>query len=163
MAEKKKKENYIYAENATFRGDILDAHKDEPISEKRRARQEAAGKKKKLSDAARKRRNRRRLVILGIFIVLCVVIGLVGKSVVNLVQLESEKKAREAELKALQQEIEKDEATLKQVNSDEYIEQQARSELRMIKEGEILYIINSDGSKTRVDEEGSPLEGEDDD
>lgn len=163
MAEKKKNQNYIYAENATFRGDILDAHKDEAISEKRKARQEAAGKKKKLSDAARKRRNRRRLVILAIFIVLCVVIGLVGKSVVNLVQLESEKKAREAELEALQQEIEKDEATLKQVNSDEYIEQQARSELRMIKEGEILYIINSDGSKTQVDEEGNPLEGENDD
>ena len=161
MAEKKKKDNYIYAENATFRGDILDAHKDEPISEKRKARQEAVGKKRKLSDAARKRRNRRRLVILGIFIVLCVVIGLVGKSVVNLVQLESEKKAREAELEALQQEIEKDEATLKQVNSDEYIEQQARSELRMIKEGEVLYIINSDGSKTQVDEEGNPVEDED--
>ncbi|MCQ2565950.1 MAG: septum formation initiator family protein [Clostridia bacterium] len=162
MAEKNKKDNYIYAENATFRGDILDSHKDEVISEKRKARQEAAGKKRKLSDAARKRRNRRRLVVLAIFIILCAVIGLVGKSVVNLVQLESEKKAREAELETLQQQIEKDEATLKEVNSDEYIEQQARSELRMIKEGEVLYIINSDGSKTEVDEDGNPVKNEND-
>ena len=161
MAEKKKTDNYIYAENATFRGDILDPKKDKVVSEKRKARQEAVGRKRKLNDAARRRRNRRRLVILAIFIVLCVVIGLVGKSVVNLVQLEGEKKEREAELEKLQQEIEKDQATLEQVNSDEYIEQQARSELRMIKEGEVLYIINSDGSRTQVDEEGNPIEDED--
>lgn len=53
-------------------------------------------------------------------------------------------------------------ATLKEVNSDEYIEQQARSELRMIKEGEVLYIINSDGSKTEVDEDGNPVKNEND-
>ena len=163
MAEKKKKDNYIYAENATFRGDILEVRKEEPVSDKRKARQEKADKKRKLSDAARKRRNRRRLVTLVLFAVLCAVIGLVGKSVVNLVQLESEKRERERELEALKQEIEKNEATLKQVNSDEYIEQQARSELRMIKEGEVLYIINDDGSRTVVDSDAEPAEEENDD
>lgn len=160
MAKEKTKaeENYIFAENATFRGDILEPDKGE-MSQRRKERLEAGAPTKRKKTAKRKRRIVRALTRLLVLVTVCVVIGLLSKSVVNIIGLQSEKNQKEKELEALQDEIAKDQDILQQVNSDEYVEQQARSELKMIKEGEILYVVRDDGTKVQVDENGDPIDG----
>ena len=156
------KENYIYAENATFRGDILEPDKKE-MSERRKKRLEAGKKNSRANGVVRKRRAVRAITRILLVVTICVVIGLLSKSIYNIFALQTEKKEKEAELEALQNQILKDEDILEQVNSDEYVEQQARSELKMIKEGEVLYIVRDDGTKVEVDEDGNPVDEDSDD
>ena len=159
MAKEKTKaeENYIFTENATFRGDILEPDKNE-MSERRKERLAAGEGTKRKKTVKRKRRIVRALTRLLVLVTVCVVIGLLGKSVVNIISLQNEKHQREEELQSLKDEISKDQDILQQVNSDEYIEQQARSELKMIKEGEILYVVRDDGTKVQVDEDGNLID-----
>jgi cell division protein DivIC len=84
---------------------------------------------------------RRRLIYGGIFILIAVIIGL---SVYNLVFLKLEEARAEAQLEALQQEKSELEEELAHVDSHEYIEQQAREELRMILPGETLYVLKKE-------------------
>ena len=66
---------------------------------------------------------------------------LVGRSIVDIIRLRREKAEAEARLEALKVRIELLESELQRVTSDEYIEQQARSQVRMIFPGETLYIV----------------------
>ena len=84
-------------------------------------------------------------MILTCFIVVSMV--MVGLSVNNIIKLRAEQKELielneklAAEKKALKEE-------LKNVNDYEYIEEQARIQLRLVKPGEILYIMEEDEGK----------------
>ena len=160
MAKKKTgaDENYIFTENATFRGDILEPDSQE-MSERRKERLAAGEGTKRKKSVKRKRKVVRALTRLLVLVTVCMVIGLLGKSFANIIALQKEKSQKTDELQTLNEEISKDEDILKQVNSDEYVEQQARSELKMIKEGEILYVVRDDGSKVELDESGNPADG----
>ena len=61
-------------------------------------------------------------------------------------QVESEQERVEAEKAALLAEKAKLEEELRHVTDPTYIEQQARTELRMIRPGELLYVLPEKGS-----------------
>lgn len=84
-------------------------------------------------------------MILTCFIVVSMV--MVGLSVNNIVKLRAEQK----ELIELNEKLAAEKAALKEelknVNDYEYIEEQARIQLRLVKPGEILYILEEDEGK----------------
>ena len=108
--------------------------KRSPLREKKRRDIE----KKKV--AAQNRAARGKIYIV-VAIVLVIVAALLSKSLIQIVNLKAEKEQAERNLAALQEHIERLNEELKRVTSDEYIEQQARQQLRMIYPGEILYIV----------------------
>ena len=60
---------------------------------------------------------------------------------VRLMNLETKKQQAQEELEKLQAKEEELNAELRELDSEEYIEQEARSELHMIKDGEIVYVV----------------------
>jgi len=69
--------------------------------------------------------------------------------VVNIVKLtlqRNELQAKNADLIKLKEDLT---AETEYINSAEYIEQQARKELKMIKENELLFIISDDNDKDK--------------
>ena len=121
---------------------------DEPhdlADEERRERREAQIRRKELqekrsAEAAVKARRRRRLFFAAVVVVVAAGF-LVGRSIVDIIRLRREKAEAEARLEALKVRIELLESELQRVTSDEYIEQQARTHLRMIYPGETVYIV----------------------
>ncbi len=81
---------------------------------------------------------RRKLVYGMIFVVIALIIG---ASVYNVISLKMEEAAAEEQLSALEAEKEALEEELSHVGSNDYIEQQAREQLRMIMPGETLYVL----------------------
>jgi cell division protein DivIC len=81
---------------------------------------------------------RRRIVYGLIFIVIGAIIGVSAYNVITLKMEEAEAQAR---LDVLMEEKQALEEELALVDSAEYIEQQAREQLRMIMPGEILYVL----------------------
>ena len=95
---------------------------------------------KRAEQAAARAKQRRRLFL--VLLAVLVVAGvLVGSSLVRIIALQKEKAEAQARLDELRQRIELLESELTRVTSDEYIEQQARTHLKMIYPGETLYIV----------------------
>ncbi len=125
---------------------------DKAREERREKRALVESKKKKKTKPAREEISQRRasklvrkkLVYFAIFLIL---LGVIGLSVFRLISLKVEEANAQAEYEALQKEKMALTAELKIVDRDEYIEQKAREELKMILPGERLYII-SGGEKS---------------
>lgn len=91
----------------------------------------------------RKKRRRRAYIA----VLLCFAV-LVSASLINIISLRAERAAvqnRNAELTALKIKLE---GQLEDVNNPEYIEGQARTQLRLVKPGEVLYIFPIKDSDT---------------
>ena len=95
------------------------------------------------------RLNRMRLIMTVIILLL---IAGVGVSVKSVFELHAEQKQLEEEQKQLKKEKTSLDDELKHVKDKEYIEEQARIQLRLIKPGEILYVLD-DSKGTDEDEE----------
>jgi len=83
-------------------------------------------------------------------IVIVVFIFSIGMSAIKLIKLKNEKDElaeRQAELKELKEELTTE---LEHIDSAEYIEQQARKTLRLVKKNEILFIL-SEGDKYKAE------------
>lgn len=109
-----------------------------------------------MSDRREKRRKRkkriyniRRMIILAMVVML---VGVTSFSVKKIVNLKLEQNQLKSEQEALKYKKEKLENELKHIDSDNYIEEQARKQLNMIKPGEILYMIEKDKSKGKKSE-----------
>ncbi|MCH3954121.1 MAG: septum formation initiator family protein [Eubacterium sp.] len=81
-------------------------------------------------------------------LIMVLLLGASGVSVHTVLQLQSEQnrlKSKNTQLKTKRSELQEE---LKSVNKDSYIEQQARTQLHMIKPGEVVYVLkdNSSGS-----------------
>ncbi len=120
-------------------------------SEQQKARRERRRKQieqKEANTAAnreyRRRRNRRFLLAIAVAAILIALFA-VALSAMKIFELQESKASAEKELTALENREEGLKEELKQVESDEYIIEQARSVLRMIFSGEILYVFR--GSK----------------
>ena len=132
-----------------FKEDIL----ENAISQRqreRKERRELQRNKKALQDqkaviAAQKAKRRRRILLAAI-VALVIAAIFVGRSVYRLTELRREKAEAEARLAEIQEKIERMENELTRITSDEYIEQQARSHLKMIFPGETLYIVVPSGT-----------------
>lgn len=116
--------------------DISDAQQQR--KERRDLEYEASQERKE----RRRRINRNRRIVLAIIAIIIIgFLGLVGNNILALNRLKQEKAEKEKELEKLRYQQEALTEELEQVNSDEYIEQQARSDLHMIRPGETLYIF----------------------
>jgi cell division protein FtsL len=116
---------------------------DKVRKERREKRKEKLDKKKPVEKDALSRRKaakRRRFMILctaGVLFVAAVVVS----AGINLWNLHLEQQETQAELDALMQKQAELKNELSQLDNEEYIEQEARSELHMIFPGEIMYVI----------------------
>ena len=98
-----------------------------------------------------------------IAIVVLVIIAVIGWAVFSIVSLKKEQHDTLKEQEELKQEKEQLEQELENINDAENLEEQARSQLRLIKPGEILYmfpeeITNSDDSDGTQGNEDSDQE-----
>lgn len=93
--------------------------------------------------------------MVGIVVVLLIGIGVVVK---NIIGLSLEKKALEQQNAELTDRRDDLTAELQNVNDPDYIEEQARKLLHMIKPGEVLYILNGSGHPKPENQDGTELE-----
>ena len=125
------------------------------------SREEREGKKKKNSSAKskpevrkKKTSNIKKMMTCAITVML---IAFVGVSAVKLINLTRERDAlleKNQELKRLKEDISQE---MENINSAEFMEQQARKELKLIKKNEILFIVSDDenvGSQKEQDSDG---------
>ena len=127
-----------------FKEDILENAITQKQLERKERRESLRVKKeeqeRKQAEAAAKAKKRRKIMLVAIAVVL--VAGLIfGRAVYRISELKKEKAQAEAKLEALQEKLDQLEDELTRVTSDEYIEQQARTHLRMIYPGETVYIV----------------------
>lgn len=129
---------------SSFTYDLLErTPKPTDAQERRReVRRKKLERKAELEDPRRAKRaaRRRRSVFLVVLIIVMVGAFLV-RAGYRSYTLAKERALVQAKLDALNRKKAELEVELLLVNSDEYVEQQARNQLRMIKPGEILYII----------------------
>lgn len=92
--------------------------------------------------------------MVGIVVALLIGIGIVVK---NIIGLSLEKKALEQQNAELTDKRDDLTAELQNVNDPDYIEEQARKLLHMIKPGEVLYILNGSGHP-KPEGDGTELE-----
>ena len=117
----------------------------EAREERRRSRTETQSKKKKPANTEnpkkkrkKKRLWRRTLIYMGI---ICIIFLLAGLSVYKIIDLKLEENRLEGQRQELIKEQKKLKEELKNVNDPEYIEQQARKQLKLIMPGETLYVL----------------------
>lgn len=130
-------------------GKSLEEYRRERQQHAREAAAQAAPRKKKV------RINKGRIALTVIVLVL---IAVVGVSVKNVFDLRAEQQQLTETQKELASEKAALEEELKNVNDLDYIEEQARIQLRLIKPGEILYIFDDEdeaqsNGKDKQDEE----------
>ena len=109
-----------------------------------RALEEQKAQNKLIREEKAKRRAlklKRRLIYVSVFLVFVIAIGL---SAGNIISLLHEKQQVTKEQEMLLETRDKLKRELENVNNPEYIEQQARTHLRLIKPGEVLYILPSE-------------------
>ncbi len=159
---KKRKDEYEFdikeMRTSLHEDGLLDPSTDVRIAARREARKARQRKGKDPTQAElelqrkkeRKRIHSRRTLL---FVLVFAAVFLFGAyKASGVLKLRAEKERVQKELDALNEKQKQLEAEYEEVESDEYVEQAARSELHMIRDGELLYIIN-------VDEE-EPDEGE---
>ena len=148
MEEDKKVSSFTY--------DLLER---EDSSDEQRERREV--RRKKLEDRAKvkddpgkaKRARSRRRTMLVLFLMVALAGLFTVRSVQRMVALTQERARVQAQLDELEKRCSELENELLMVNSDEYVEQQARSQLHMIKPGEVLYIVPSSTEYTTSEPE----------
>jgi cell division protein DivIC len=74
-------------------------------------------------------------------LVLIIFVSIIGMSIYNVATLKAERTLAEMKLLSLEKEKKALEEELLEIDSEEYIEQQAREKLRMILPGETLYVL----------------------
>lgn len=91
----------------------------------------------------KKARRRRRGFLIKAICVAAVMVAVLfaAFSTMDIFQLQEQKRQADEELQGLEHRKLGLEQELEIVESDEYVEQQARSELRMIYDGEVLYVV----------------------
>ena len=104
--------------------------------------------------AKRRRRKKRqdlkiRLIRLAIVFVIVLMLGLSVRNVIVLRQEQRDLEKANAELAAKKIELQQE---LKNVNNKNYIEEQARQQLKLIKPGETLFVLGDE--KAGADEDG---------
>ena len=95
--------------------------------------------KRTRSARKRNRMNGMRLFLTGVIVVLLVVFLLSVKNIIDLRQEQDQLKETNTVLQEQRAELETE---LKSVGEDSYIEEQARTQLNMVKPGEILYVLD---------------------
>jgi cell division protein FtsB len=125
------------------------------LSDKKQSK-DRQSEKEELSDRKINKRNRKRLIYVAIVLG---IIGVIGVSVFRVISLQNEYKEIATQNKELRDVRQSLTAELGNVNNIEYIEQQAREQLRMIMPGEVLFILPTEGGEA-TSGVGIPSKGE---
>ena len=162
MFRRKKKRSREFRKNS----EVIDINEARASRRKKRAEAKALERMKeeerlrsekiKADNARKKARNSGRRKIYTAII--AVIIGAIAFSVFNVASLMKEKNDLEKRQKELTETRDKLEHEVEQANSPEYIEQEARDALRLIKPGEILYILPADKTDDTQGKGGDPAE-----
>ncbi len=104
----------------------------------------------------KRRINPGRLILTVIIVVL---IFFAAISVKNIISLHIEKNDLEKENARLEDEKNQLQNELENADDPEYIEEQARQQLRMVMPGEVLYIIEEEGEKAKSAADGKDSKG----
>ena len=131
---------------SSFTYDLLERESQtEEQKERREVRRKKLEDRTKVKDdpvRAKRARSRRKAVLI-LVLAVAVIAGVTARAVQRMVALTRERAVVQAQLDELEKRRSELENELLMVNSDEYVEQQARSQLHMIKPGEVLYIVPS--------------------
>lgn len=127
------RENESYSPEEDFGVDYESSYTDD--EEHTAQRPHAVERKKKRH--SRKRR-RRRLIYLTVFLLFAVTVGFAVRNIVVLKLEQNELRAKQEELQQEKKDLEQE---LSRVGDQDYIEQQARKQLHMVKPGEIMYVF----------------------
>ncbi len=151
----KKRRSRAYKENSQII-DIETVRKQR--IQKRKAAYEKKKAKEKTNPEVSERRAikivRHRLICIAAFFLIAILMSL---TVYNLISLNAAQQAEMKRQEALKKEQARLEEQLKQVNSNEYIEEQARTQLQMIKPGEKIYIV-PEAEKKETEEKKEDVE-----
>ncbi len=124
--------------------------------EKRKKQQQRSRQQEELVQRAatrsRVKAGRRKKNITYAVIILCI-IAAIGVSLLNIVSLKSEYNEAKAVNEQLTEQKEELEEQLKDTTEDEYIEKEAREQLRMVKPGETVYIVPNQDDASHKSEE----------
>lgn len=127
---------------------------EEAREERRRKRTETVEKKNKVrvpKASMTERRAIKKARVRGIYIlVILVIIAIIGAAALNVVSVKINQGKVQKEQEALLEEKNRLENELQSIESPEYIEQQARQQLKMIKPGELLYVLPDKENKEDV-------------
>ncbi|MDY6038514.1 MAG: septum formation initiator family protein [Eubacterium sp.] len=96
---------------------------------------------------AKSTRKKKKKLNIGRFILSLIVVSLLigcGFSIKKIIQLHLEKSRLQETQKVLESHRDDLTAELKNVNELDYIEEQARKQLKMIKPGEVLYVLDDE-------------------
>ena len=99
---------------------------------------------------------------LSLTVIIVVLIFFAAISVKNIVSLHVEKNELEEENARLEDEKDRLQNELENADDPEYIEEQARQQLRMVMPGEVLYIIEEEGEKAKASAESDSGDTPDD-
>lgn len=139
---------------------------EEARRERQRKREGQRGKKKDEpahvvaeKKRAKKIKRRRALVYAVVIVLILAILGVTGYRIVS---LKMEERALKKENIALQEKKEKLENELGNVNNPDYIEQQARKQLRMIMPGETLYVLPSEEELEEINKQNTEKEESED-
>ncbi len=148
MLKKKKRRSRDFKSNSQ----VIDIEEARQL--RKHKREEAAEKKIKArktksvtTERQAGKKARRRMVCFFIFVF---IVCMIGGSIFHIVSLKHSEAQAMKEYQELMEQKKRLENIYAQVNSPEYIEQQARAQLKMIKPGEILYVL-PDKSKETTD------------
>lgn len=136
----KNNRTYNFAESSERRKKkyaYISQKRDKTVSKKEELDQNKAEKRKKKLKIVNMKRFVANVIIL-------IFIASVGMSAINIVKLtiqRNELQAKNAELIKIKEDLTSE---MDFINSAEYIEQQARKELRMIKENELLFVVSEE-------------------
>lgn len=117
--------------------------KSDPMVHRPRTQNKTQDDRKKKRVSARKRR--RRLIYLAVVTAALLLVFFTVQNIIGLKMEERELLQEQRELEARKAELEEE---LTRVDETDYIEQQAREQLHMIKPGEILYLLPEHEEKT---------------
>lgn len=148
MLKKKKRRSREFKNNSQ----IIDIEEARQL--RKQKREEAAEKKYKVrksksvvTQRQAGKKARRRMVY---FVIFVAIVCIIAASVFNIVSLKLTEAKTAKEQQALLDQKARLEKIYSQVNSPEYIEQQARQQLKMIRPGEILYVLPEKDGKTKT-------------
>jgi cell division protein FtsB len=147
MLKKKKRRSREFKDNSQVI-DLNEARQLRKLKREEAVKKKDRGKRPKLVITERQagKKARRRLVYFAVFLIM---VGVIVASAFNIINLKITEAQTLKEKQALLDQKSRLERIYSQVNSPEYIEQQARQQLRMIRPGEILYILDGKEQKDR--------------
>jgi cell division protein FtsB len=98
----------------------------------------------------------RRLILIAVTVA---VVFFVGSSAFRIMDLKTQEEKANELLKVKTEQKARLEGELLMVKKNEYIEEQARERLGMVKQGEVVYVFDEEGSKSDADAKGDNSSG----